>query len=285
MNPADVNYNHLHVFYIVAREGSLSAAAKRLDKGAPGLSEQVRRLESALGQELFTRTGGKLQLSDFGRQTYEWAASMFAISEQQLDRRRLTQSKVLRAAASPEVSSTRRAAFFAPLFRDPHILCRLRHSDHASLVRSLARGETELALLGEAPPDADDRGFAVDLIAEDHLVLVGAEGHRVHRGGKCLTYRQGTRLRAQVDAWIEDNGWVVETVGEVDDPDLMKEAVREREFIAWVPSVLAADEGIEAIQETDCTLRVYGVYRSREAPDRVTDAIRTLREGAGHAED
>ncbi len=60
----------------------------------------------------------------------------------------------------------------------------------------------------------------------------------------------------------------------------MKEAVREREFIAWVPSVLADDDEIDSIQATDCALRVYGVYRSREAPDQVTDAIRTLRESA-----
>ncbi len=49
------------------RHGTLSAAAVAEHIAQPSLSDQVRRLESALGVELFTRTNRRLQLTEAGR--------------------------------------------------------------------------------------------------------------------------------------------------------------------------------------------------------------------------
>ena len=64
---SQLNFNHLHYFHVVAREGSLRAAADRLHVTQPTISEQVRTLESVLGTELFDRRGGRLQLNESGR--------------------------------------------------------------------------------------------------------------------------------------------------------------------------------------------------------------------------
>jgi LysR family transcriptional activator of nhaA len=54
-----LNYHHLFYFFNVAREGSVAAAAARLRLSQPTVSAQVRTLEDALGEQLFTRRAGR----------------------------------------------------------------------------------------------------------------------------------------------------------------------------------------------------------------------------------
>lgn len=49
-------------------EGSFAAAAAKEHMAQPSLSEQIRRLEHALGATLFVRTNSRLRLTDVGRQ-------------------------------------------------------------------------------------------------------------------------------------------------------------------------------------------------------------------------
>jgi DNA-binding transcriptional LysR family regulator len=58
----------LGYFVAVAESGSVSAAATVVHVTQPAISRQLRQLESELGIELFTRTGGRLHLTAAGRQ-------------------------------------------------------------------------------------------------------------------------------------------------------------------------------------------------------------------------
>lgn len=57
----------LTYFLAAAEKGSFSAAASGLHMAQPSLSEQIRRLESELGVQLFTRAGRRLELTEAGR--------------------------------------------------------------------------------------------------------------------------------------------------------------------------------------------------------------------------
>ena len=46
------NHRHLYYFWVVAKEGSMSRAAERLDMAVQTVSAQVRELEKSLGQQL-----------------------------------------------------------------------------------------------------------------------------------------------------------------------------------------------------------------------------------------
>ena len=52
-----LNYHHLHYFWRIAREGSLSRAAEQLRVTHSTLSAQLRSLEGFLGGDLFERYG------------------------------------------------------------------------------------------------------------------------------------------------------------------------------------------------------------------------------------
>lgn len=59
---------HLTIIQEVAREGSLTAAAGRLNLTQPALSHAIRKLELQLGVEIWRRTGRSLSLTQAGLQ-------------------------------------------------------------------------------------------------------------------------------------------------------------------------------------------------------------------------
>ena len=77
-----LNYHHLHYFWFVAREGSIARASTELHVSRPTISAQLRQLESAMGQDLFTRSGRNLILTEFGHTVFRYADEIFSIGRE-----------------------------------------------------------------------------------------------------------------------------------------------------------------------------------------------------------
>ena len=60
------NFNHLYYFHVVATEGSLAKAARRLRVTQPTISAQIRNLEQFVGHRLFDRSGRGMRLTSKG---------------------------------------------------------------------------------------------------------------------------------------------------------------------------------------------------------------------------
>jgi len=80
-----LNYHHLLYFWVVAKEGSLARASQELRLAHPTLSGQIHRLEEALGQQLFTRQGRNLALTEVGRVAFRYADEIFSLGREFLD--------------------------------------------------------------------------------------------------------------------------------------------------------------------------------------------------------
>lgn len=80
-----LNYHHLLYFWVAAREGGISAAAARLRLAPPTLSSQIRALEDALGEKLFSRAGRRLELTESGRVVLRYADEIFGLGRELLD--------------------------------------------------------------------------------------------------------------------------------------------------------------------------------------------------------
>jgi LysR family transcriptional regulator, transcriptional activator of nhaA len=77
-----LNFHHLRYFWHVAREGSVSRAAKVLHVTQPTISEQLRTLEDTLGERLFRREGRGLALTEAGVTTLRYADEIFSLGSE-----------------------------------------------------------------------------------------------------------------------------------------------------------------------------------------------------------
>lgn len=78
----ELNFHHLRYFWVVAREGSVTAAADRLGVGQPVISMQLKRLERQFRQRLFEKAGRGLKLSEFGQIVFDYAEDIFRLGRE-----------------------------------------------------------------------------------------------------------------------------------------------------------------------------------------------------------
>lgn len=79
-----MNLHHLKYFLVIAEEGSLSAASKKLLVGQPALSAQLKSFEDWLGVALFLRTGKKLQITRSGEFVLKYAKAIKSLEDELL---------------------------------------------------------------------------------------------------------------------------------------------------------------------------------------------------------
>ncbi len=76
------NYNHLYYFYVTAKSGGVSSAAKHLRISQPSLSSQLKVLERSLDVRLFHKVGRSNQLTAVGSIIFGFCRQMFELSEE-----------------------------------------------------------------------------------------------------------------------------------------------------------------------------------------------------------
>ena len=77
-----MNLNHLHIFHVVAEEGSISKGAARLCISQPAVSKQIAVFEGALHTPLFDRLSKGIALTEAGRVLHTYARRIFAIEQE-----------------------------------------------------------------------------------------------------------------------------------------------------------------------------------------------------------
>jgi DNA-binding transcriptional LysR family regulator len=133
-----LDIRRLQTLRAVAREGSLSAAARTLGYTQPAISHQIARLEDEVGTALLTRLGRGVQLTDAGLALVEHAdavLSRLSAAEEEVAAIAGLRAGRVRLAAFPSGSATLMAG----------ALTRLR-AGHPGVEVSFAEAEPEDAL-------------------------------------------------------------------------------------------------------------------------------------------
>lgn len=83
--PVWLNYHHLYYFMVVANEGSIANAAKKLNLGQSALSIQLKQLEESIGIQLFMRSHKKLTLTENGKAALDYAKEIFKLGNELIE--------------------------------------------------------------------------------------------------------------------------------------------------------------------------------------------------------
>jgi DNA-binding transcriptional LysR family regulator len=186
----------LQSFVLVARHGSVKAAAAELEVTEPAVSVAVSALRKELGDELFVRSGRGIALTPGGRRLAALATEILSLAEQA--RRSVAESggetRRLSVLATPLV-----AEHIGPLIelvtaRDDTLEIAVSSGEAGSFAEALEHRRADIAL-GPAPSAAATIASAAFLRCR--LILVAAPSHPL------------ATARGVVPSALDDERWLV----------------------------------------------------------------------------
>lgn len=249
-----LNYHHLHLFWNVAREGSVTRACEVLHLTQPAVSAQVRALERSLGERLFERRGRGLALTETGRLVYRYADEIFGLG------RELQQTLAGRPTGMPQRLSVGVVDALPKLVAwrvlepavSSHEAVRLlvREDAPERLFADLAAHSLDV-VLSDAPLPSTARIKAFShLLGECGVTIFGTAKHADERrrrfprsldGAPFLLPTAGAALRRSLDEWLDRHGVRPMIVGEIQDSALMKVFGQAGLGLFAAPSVVEAE--------------------------------------------
>lgn len=153
---SDINYHHLYYFWVVAREGGIQSAARKLRLAHPTISGQIKQLEAQLERRLFQRRGRRLELTKIGQIAFDYADIIFTTGHELLsalkhgDTERPTRVVVGLTEVMPKLVVRQ---FLEPAFAaDPNIRLVLEEDSLESLLAQLAVHNIDVILADSTVP-------------------------------------------------------------------------------------------------------------------------------------
>jgi LysR family transcriptional activator of nhaA len=230
-----LNYHHLLYFYTVAKEGSVSRAAKTLRLAQPTLSGQIRKLEEAFNEKLFARSGRHLVLTEMGQLVFRYAEEIFTIGRELTDTLRgrpsgRPQRLVVGVAdVVPKLITARLLEIALELPEPVQIACHEGKSDR--LLAGLAMHGFDLVIAdAPLPPHLNVKAYNHPL-GETPVSFFGTRelADRYRRrfpksleGAPMLLPTSNTQLRHSLDKWFQDHDVRPRVVAEFEDSALLK---------------------------------------------------------------
>lgn len=251
-----LNYHHLLYFWMVAKEGSITAACKKLHLAQPTISTQLKQLEQKVGDKLYDRVGRQIVLTEVGRVVYRYADEIFAIGEELVDtlQNRPTGRPQRLLVGVPEVLPKLIAfRLLEPALKlDENIQLICKEGPLEQLIAGLALHELDV-VFSDAPAGPMVRvkafnhelgGCGIGLFASPELRDRFADGMPESLvEAPFMLSAPGTQLRRSVENWLDSNEMKPRIVGEIDDTALLK--VFAEAGLAVIPAPMAIRREIE----------------------------------------
>lgn len=231
---ASLNYKHLHYFWVVAKAGSIARASERLHLTPQTISGQLSLFEEMQGEQLFVRSGRKLELTEAGKLVLDYADEIFSLGqelEEVLHHRPSARALQLRVGVSDAVPKSVAYRLLEPALRLPEELrtiCREGKVD--GLLAELAVHRLDLVITDSPmPATVDVRGFnhllgecGVTFFAAPALAgqITGAFPACLD-GMPMLLQTEDAAVRSRLTRWFSDRHVRPRIAGEFDDAALM----------------------------------------------------------------
>lgn len=265
---SDLNYKHLHYFWVVAKEGGVTRAADKLGVAAQTISGQLALLERSLGVALLAPAGRGLTLTEAGRTALSYADRIFSLGEQMQEALEDSVGEgVLRLTvgildALPKLAAHRLLQPVMALGKPVRLVCYEGELDE--LMSDLALHRLDVVLsdrpvassgslrvfshaLGEYPVSLYGVPALVKQFAEDFPASLA--------GAPVMLPTRTNALRGKLEQWFEAHELRPTVVGEFEDSALMdtfgRQGVGLFPALTMLEAELAAQFGVAPVGELD----------------------------------
>lgn len=249
-----LNYHHLHYFWVVAREGSVTAACRTLQLSQSTISGQIRDLEQSMKATLFEKSGRGLALTETGQAVFRYADDIFALGSELMDfvsGRPLGQPLRLRVGVTDIVPKLIVHLLLKPAMQlgEPvRFLCVEGKVEH--LASELTVHNLDVVLTDAPLPASVKSKVYTHLLGTCGVTIMGVP-KLVERyqpgfpqsldGAPFLLPTEDTVLRRSLDQWFAAEELHPIVRGEFDDSALMKMFGRSGEGVFAVPTAIERD--------------------------------------------
>lgn len=184
----------MKVFKTVAEQLNYTQAARELHLSQPAVSMQVKQLEDAVGLPLFEHTGKKIQLTEAGREIYQYARTLFQTfgeMEEVIAAMKGLSTGRLNVAVASTVNyfAPRLLAAFSRSY--PGIDLHLDVTNRQRLMELLKANEIDIVLMGLPPEDIE---LECEPFMENPLVVIAPPGHPLQNVGHIPAQRLGEEV-------------------------------------------------------------------------------------------
>jgi DNA-binding transcriptional LysR family regulator len=158
MRYTDLDLEALRAFLAIAETGGFTAAGSLLGRSQSAMSIKIRKLEEALGRQVFTRTSRRLALTHDGELLLTYARRLLALNDEVVQRfANVDASGSIRLGVAEYVVPEHLPNLLAR-FRQvyPAVDVDVRVAGSAALVTALDKGEIDLAIAKR--DDGEGRG-------------------------------------------------------------------------------------------------------------------------------
>jgi LysR family transcriptional regulator, transcriptional activator of nhaA len=230
-----LNYHHLFYFSVIAREGGLAAAARKLRLTHSTLSAQLRVLEKHFGAALFERSGRRLVLTPFGVDAASYAEDIFRLGRELNDvaRGRVSPGReVLRVGVVAGLPKTLVHHLLSPALdmMDTGTVQILQQTSASSL-KALAAGRLHLVISDDVPAAATSLKIHAHALGETDVLFYASAAISASLSGKFPRSLEkawfvlppvSVALRRNLDDWFLAHHLDVNIKAEIEDAGLLR---------------------------------------------------------------
>lgn len=231
-----LNYHHLFYFWVVVKEGSITAACQKLRVAQPTVSAQIMALEESLNCKLFNRVGRRLTLTESGRMVYRDADEIFSLGRELVNKLNGRASEVHRVPFNVGITDVmpKLLAFrlLQPAIQAPEPISIVCHEGkHADLLARLSVYELDI-LLTDAPIGSQARIKAFNHLLGECGVSVFAARNQAAKYARNFPLSLNrapfllpiahTGLRRSLNNWFSEHTITPNILGEFEDSALIK---------------------------------------------------------------
>lgn len=229
-----LNYKHLHYFWTVANEGSITRASEALHITPQTISGQLKLLDEEVGEPLFQRAGRGLVMTDTGRVVKQYADDIFTLGAElsQVVRGRQAEQRALHVGIVNSIAKLIAYRILQPAItaaQPVHLVC--IEGDLENLLAQLAIHRLDL-VISDRPIPVGLNVKAYNHSLGDSVIAFFSEPASVERyqtgfpeslrGAPMLLPSRGSAMRRDLDDWFERVGVEPHVVADFDDSALMK---------------------------------------------------------------
>lgn len=184
----------MRVFSTVAKQLNYTKAAQELHLSQPAVSMQVKQLEDSVGLPLFEHAGKKIQLTEAGREIYQYVRTIFQTFEEMvevIDAMKGLDTGHLNIAVASTVNyfAPRLMAEFSRSY--PGIDLRLDVTNRERLIGLLKNNEIDIVLMGLPPEDIE---LEFEPFMDNPLVVIAPPGHPLQNESHIPPKRLGEEI-------------------------------------------------------------------------------------------